>query len=60
MTKLELLRRNAGLSIAELSVKSGVSAPVIIKIEGGRIDNVIVGSLRKLASVLGCGVEDFF
>lgn len=60
MTKLEILRRNAGLSIAELSEKSGVSAPTIIKVEAGRIDNVVVGSLRKLAKVLSCGVEDFF
>ena len=60
MTKLESLRRSAGMTIADLSVKSGVSAPTIIKIEGGRIDSVVVGTLRKLADALSCGVEDFF
>jgi predicted transcriptional regulator len=60
VTKLELLRRSAGLTITNLSDISGVSAPVIIKVEKGCIDNVNVGSLRKLARALSCGVEDFF
>lgn len=58
MTKLEYLRRKSDLTQVELSQKSGVSAPVIIKIERGRIDNVVLGTLRKLANALSCGVED--
>ena len=54
MTKLEELRRKAGMTSAELSQKSGVSAPTIIKIEGGRVDTVIVKVLFKLADALGC------
>ena len=60
MTKLETMRRNAGLTIAKLSDISGVSAPTIIKVENGRIDKVTVGILRKLANALSCGVENFF
>ena len=53
MTRLEELRRKAGMTIADLSCKSGVSAPTIIKIEAGRIDTVTVKVLFKLADALG-------
>lgn len=59
MTKLEIFRRNAKLTIAQLSEISGVSAPTIIKIEAGRIENVTVKSLRRLADALGCEAGDF-
>ena len=60
MTKLETMRRNAGLTIAQLSEKSGVSAPTIIKIEAGRIEGVMTKTVLKLALALGCDVGDFF
>ena len=60
MTKLETMRRNAGLTIAQLSEKSGVSAPTIIKIEAGRIEDVMTKTVLKLALALGCDVGDFF
>lgn len=59
MTALEIKRRNAGLSIAELAQKSGVSAPTIVKIEAGRIGPVKVDTLQKLADALNCTVADF-
>jgi transcriptional regulator with XRE-family HTH domain len=59
MTALEIKRRNAGLSIAELAQKSGVSAPTIVKIEAGRIVPVKVDTLQKLADALNCTVADF-
>lgn len=59
MTMLEELRRKAGLTIASLSEKSGVSAPTIVKIEAGRIDTVTVKVLLKLADALGCDVGAF-
>ena len=59
MTKLEVKRRNARLSIAELAEKSGVSAPTIVKIEAGRIGTVKVVTLQKLADTLGCSIVDF-
>ena len=60
MTKFESIRRNAGFTIAQLSEKSGVSAPTIVKIEGGRIENTRIGTLVQLADALGCDIKDFF
>ena len=59
MTRLEELRRKAGMTIADLSCKSGVSAPTIIKIEAGRIDTVTIKVLFKLAVALGCDARAF-
>lgn len=59
MTKLEVKRRNARMSIVELAEKSGVSAPTIVKIEAGRIGTVKVDTLQKLADALGCTIIDF-
>lgn len=60
MTKLERLRREAGLSQEALAEKSGVSRPVIVKIENGGIDRVIGGNIRKLANALGVSIEELF
>ena len=60
MTKLEELRRRAGLSQEALAEKSGVSRPVIVKIENGGIDRVIGGNIRKLADALGVSIEELF
>lgn len=60
MTKLEELRRKAGMTQAQLSQKSGVSVPVIVKIENGGIDRVIGGNIRKLADALGVSIEELF
>ena len=59
MTGLEIKRRNAGMTIAELVQKSGVSAPTIVRIEAGKIATVKLGTLIKLASALRCSVADF-
>lgn len=60
MTKLERLRRESGLSQEALAEKSGVSRPVIVKIENGGIDRVIGGNIRKLADALGVSIEELF
>ena len=60
MTRFELLRRVHGLSVGELSAKSGVSAPTIIKLESGRAGTVSAKTLVSLAGAIGCTVEDFF
>lgn len=60
MTKLERLRHEAGLSQEALAEKSGVSRPVIVKIENGGIDRVIGGNIRKLADALGVSIEELF
>ena len=60
MTKLEELRRKAGLSQEALAEKSGVSRPIIVKIENGGIDGVIGRNIRKLADALGVSIADLF
>ena len=60
MTNLERIRRNAGLSQDALAEKSGVSRPVIVRIENGGIDGVTVRILRKLAIALNVNVIELF
>lgn len=60
MTKLEELRRKAGLSQEELAEKSGISRAVIVKIENGNMDRVLGRSIRKLAEALGVSMAELF
>ena len=60
MTKLEELRRKAGLTQTQLSQKSGVSVPVIVKIENGGIGGVLGRSLIALADALEVSVGELF
>jgi transcriptional regulator with XRE-family HTH domain len=52
MTKLERLRREAGLTQEELAKKSGVSRGVISRIERTSIETVLVKNLVLLAKAL--------
>jgi transcriptional regulator with XRE-family HTH domain len=52
MTKLERLRREAGLTQEELAEKSGVSRGVISRIERTSIETVLVKNLVLLAKAL--------
>lgn len=60
MTKLEELRRKAGMTQAQLSQKSGVSVPVIVKIENGGIGGVLGRNLIALAEALEVQVGELF
>lgn len=60
MTKLEELRRKAGMTQAQLSQKSGVSVPVIVKIENGGIGGVLGRNLIALADALEVHVGELF
>lgn len=60
MTNLERLRRDAGMTQEVLSVKSGVSRPIIVRIENGGIDGVMVRTLRRLADALNVTVGELF
>ena len=60
MTKLEELRRKAGLTQSQLSQKSGVSVPVIVKIENGGIGGVLGRNLIALADALCVNVGELF
>lgn len=60
VTKLEELRRKAGMTQAQLSQKSGVSVPVIVKIENGGIGGVLGRNLIALAEALEVQVGELF
>ena len=60
MTKLEELRRKAGLTQRELSTKSGVSLPTISKIENGGINTAQGWTLLSLARALNVNVGELF
>ena len=60
MTKLEELRRKAGLSQEELAEKSGVSRAVIVKIENSNTDRVLGRTIRKLAEALDVSMAELF
>lgn len=60
MTKLEELRRKAGLSQEELAEKSGISRAVIVKIENSNTDRVLGRTIRKLAEALGVSMAELF
>lgn len=60
MSKLQTLRKQAGLTQQELSNRSGVSLRTLQKyeIEDLDIDKATVVVVYRLALVLGCSVED--
>lgn len=60
MTKLELMRRNAGLTQEALAAKSGVSRGVIVRIERGSIGTVLSKNIVLLAKALSVNPGDLF
>ena len=59
-TNLERLRREAGLTMMELSEISGVSYPTIVKIEADRIGEVTVKTILRLSDALKCNPAELF
>lgn len=66
MTAMEALRLNVvykraehGLSQGELAQRASVARQTVSKIESGQ-GNVTVDILEKIATVLGCGVDQLF
>lgn len=57
---LKIKRIMLGLSQKDLAALSGVSNVTILKIEKGQIDNVKLGTLKKLAAALNSTVEELF
>ncbi len=58
--KLKLLRIANRLTQCELAELVGVTPKTIIKIEKGFHDNVKLGTLKKVAEVLGTTVQELF
>ena len=57
MQALKNLRAERGLSVADLSKRSGVSRPAIMQLERGENDPQL-RTLRKLARGLSCSVSE--
>lgn len=57
---LKIKRIMLGLSQKDLAALSRVSNVTILKIEKGQIDNVKLGTLKKLAAALNSTVEELF
>ena len=60
MTKLERLRRDAGLTQEALAAKSGVSRGVIVRIEQGGVGKVLGKNIFLLAKALCVEPGDLF
>lgn len=56
--KIERVKR--GISQTKLSQISNVGLTTIVKIEKGDIDNIKVGTLRKISKALGVPVTELF
>lgn len=58
--KIAEKRKEQNLSQESLSRKSGVSRAIISDLETGRRTDMTIGTLRKLANALNCGIGDIF
>lgn len=58
--KIAEKRKEQNLSQESLSRKSGVSRAIISDLETGRRTDTTIGTLRKLANALNCGIGDIF
>ncbi|MDP9439019.1 MAG: helix-turn-helix domain-containing protein [Actinomycetota bacterium] len=56
--KLRVERRRAALTQEELAKRAGVGVATIARIEGGKMDEPRVSTLRKLAKALGIEPRD--
>ncbi len=56
--KLRTERRRAALTQEELAEKAGVGVATIARIEGGKMEEPRVSTLRKLAKALGIEPRD--
>ena len=58
--RLREIRTEQGLSKLELSRRSGVSRPTIIRLESDELPTVQTSTLVKIADALGCSVAEIF
>lgn len=56
----KLTRIKLGLTQRDIIKKTGLSSATIAKIEKNRIDNITLGTLKKLAAALDSTVQELF
>lgn len=57
--KLNELKRSKNYTAAEIAKRTGLPKSTIDKIFGGFNKNPTLDSMRKIAEVLDCGIDDF-
>lgn len=60
MKKLREIRKARGLSVANLSDKSGVSVSYLHNLENGHKNNPTLATLVSLTKALNCKMEDLY
>ena len=58
--KIKETRQKMGMSQIELCKKAGVSRQTMSSLEGGKLKDVKVKTLCKIAKALSCRVSDIF
>lgn len=58
--KIKEIRKKLGMSQIELCKRAGVSRQTLSSIEGGKLTDVRVKTLWKIAKALSCRVSDIF
>lgn len=56
----KLTRTKLGLTLAQIKDLTGLSFTTLCKIEKGNIDNVKLGTLKKIAAALNSTVQELF
>lgn len=57
--KIKHLREQRGLSLADAARQAGLSSrQVWYQIESGRLENLTIATLERIAKVLGCRAAD--
>ena len=55
---IKSLRKSKGITQAELAEQAGISRQTLISLERNSVKNTTAGTLHKIASALGCKVDD--
>lgn len=58
--KVKLLRISKHITQKELAKMVGISSATLVRIEKDRIDQIRVGTLKKVAEALGTTVKELF
>lgn len=59
-SKLKVQRIIKNKTQEELATSAGISRTTVSNIENGRIDNIQLGTLKKIAVALGSTVQELF
>lgn len=58
--RIKEIRQNKGISVEQLSRKSGVDTTILDCIEKNELQSISVGNILGICSALTCNIEDIF